>query len=139
MKSLLKEKTAFTEYDSKWEKITDSKDGKFTIKVKLEPGEKNNVEGNLVIPKGIDILQVYSHFQIDEKHEWPAWPKQTIVNLKNLKGEKMNKNQSERQKNPKRERLDQQEYREPKPPKKEERQQQYRPPEPPKGHSGIIN
>jgi membrane protein implicated in regulation of membrane protease activity len=49
----------------------------------LEPGETDRAAANLVIPAGIEVVQVYSHFSRDEDSQGrEGWPSRTLVDFR---------------------------------------------------------
>ena len=85
---------AYTDKEANWECF---KGGDFkaenVFRMLLEPGETDAATANLVVPTGIQVVQVYSHLGTEDgsspKGVPSGWPCQTVVDLrltKNIKG-----------------------------------------------------
>ena len=63
---VIADKSAFSERAAEWMPLTKAEEGTFSgqeFQITLEPGESELQIGNLVIPKWVEIVQVYSHFE----------------------------------------------------------------------------
>ena len=87
---------AYTDKQAHWECF---KDGDFkderAFRMLVEPGETDDAIANLVVPSGIQVVQIYSHLWVREDGSSPkgvpsGWPCQTVVDLRvrsDVKGE----------------------------------------------------
>lgn len=91
-------KLAYTDQQANWYRVAD---GNFTgaaFGMLLEPGEVDHAIGNLVIPEGVEVVQVSSYLWVRADGAWiegvpsvwrsqdivdlrPGWPMQSIVDL----------------------------------------------------------
>ena len=80
----LQTQTAFTDHTFPWRTVTEAKQGEFeneSFLVQLEPGETDQAVGNLAIPSDVEVVQIYSHFQLS-KEQTGGWPATSIVDLR---------------------------------------------------------
>ena len=85
IKEFLTQRTAFTEREAPWTTVAGREDGDFTGRAfakTLEPAEIDRSIANLLIPPGIDLVRVYSHFKVDDPHHPLGWPTETLVDLR---------------------------------------------------------
>jgi hypothetical protein len=78
---LMISKKIFCDDDAEWEIIANNGKPGFDIDVDLEPGETDKVYGNIFVPRGSTIIQVYSHFPNKDKKDDHGWTSLEIVDL----------------------------------------------------------
>lgn len=78
-------RSGFSEREAVWRAITSEDEevlkGDMFEKF-LEPGEIDRAISNLIIPVGVDVVQIYSHFKTKHKSKPRGWPMQTLVDLR---------------------------------------------------------
>lgn len=84
-RTFLEGRSAFSESEAPWETRAGHSDGEFgppAFNVRLEPGEVDWAVGYLVIPSGLEVVQIYSHFKLNRDHSRPGWPCLTLMDLR---------------------------------------------------------
>ncbi len=79
---------AFTDKELPWPSVAD---GVFTIArddhpeafwMLLEPGEEDQASGNIIVPPGVDVVQIYSHFSLLLEEKSQGWEHKILVDLR---------------------------------------------------------
>jgi membrane protein implicated in regulation of membrane protease activity len=78
-------KLAFTDAHghAHWNCLAEGNFSGDAFKMALEPGETDRASANLVLPSGVEVVQIYSHFKCTRDAERrDGWPSKTLFDLR---------------------------------------------------------
>lgn len=85
VKKIAENKTVFLDHDLYWDPVTKKEDERLegtNFQKILEPSEVDRAIANIVIPKSVEVIQIYSHFSPEHRFNSYGWLMQSVIDFR---------------------------------------------------------